>query len=180
MSDPASNYECLAKSRFGLAGVGSLWMGADHLVLVSNVFAVETYRRWYFKDIQALIARRTARRLVWNLVVGFGLLALGLGAAGCFISAGSDTGSDRQVAMVMGVILGILAAGCLLIVVVNSVMGPGCVVSIQTPFGLDRMSIPGRMPAFEKIAARLQPLIEASQARPEPAGTTAGESSLPR
>lgn len=172
MAKRASNYECLVKGRFGLGGAGSLWLAPDHLLLVANTSAVETYRRWYFKDIQALIARHSASRLVWNICMGLVLLVVAAVAAICFDKAGSDTGADRQVLIGFGIFFSILATGCLIVLLVNTAMGPSCVVHIQTPFAVDKLALPGRMRSFQKIAARLQPLIEASQAQPQRETTT--------
>lgn len=166
MAENAPAYTRLATARSGLAGIGSLWLGPDHLLLVSNSFGVERYRRWFFKDIQALVACRTARRLVWNLVVGFCGLLIAAGAATCAIESRTST-SDKEVLLVFAVIFAGLAAVCFGFTLANSLLGPGCAVFVQTPFGFDKLSLPGRLRAFERIAARIAPLIEAAQRQPQ-------------
>ena len=42
-------------------GSHSLWIGEDHLLLVELRGFTETYRRFYFRDVQAIILRRTDR-----------------------------------------------------------------------------------------------------------------------
>jgi hypothetical protein len=164
MTDSKPVYTRLATSRLGLAGIGSLWLGPDHLLLVSNTFGVERYRRWFFKDIQAFIARRSARRLAWNLVVGGCGLLIAFGAAASIIGATSaDRSLDKDALLVFSIILGGFAAMCLGFVLANTLLGPGCVVHVQTPFGVDKLTVPGRLSAFTRIADRLAPLIEAAQ-----------------
>lgn len=162
MADPT--YQKLASARFGLAGIGSLWLGPDHLLQVRSSFGVERYRRWFFKDIQALITRRTATRLVWNLVIGLAGLAIGAGAVACMVGTSSSTGVDSQALMIIGGILGFIALGCFALVLVNTFLGPSCTILVQTPLGTEKLTIPTRLNAFLKISARLAPLIQEAQA----------------
>lgn len=166
MADPT--YIRLATSRLGLAGTGSLWLGPDHLLFVSNAFGVERYRRFFFKDIQAIVARRSARRLILNLIVGGCGLVIALGAAASIIgSTSADSGTEQQVLGSLAFTLSVLAAACLGYVIANTLLGPGCVVHVQTPFGVEKLTMPSRLRAFDKISARLAPLIEAAQRPPE-------------
>lgn len=167
MADNLPAYTRLTTGRFGLAGTGTLWLGPDHLLLVSNAFGVERYRRWFFKDIQALIARRNARRLVWNLVVGGSGLLIAAGAAACVIGAvGADDSADKAVLTTVGIVLGLLAAFCFGLTLANTLLGPGCTTHVQTPLGVERLSLPGRLHTFTRIAASVVPLIEAAQTAP--------------
>ncbi len=162
MADPT--YQKLAAARFGLAGLGSLWLGPDHLLQVRSSFGVERYRRWFFKDIQSFVTRRTATRLVWNLVVGLAGLAIGAGAVACMVGTSSSTGVDAQALMIIGGILGFIALACFALVLVNTLLGPSCTIHVQTPLGTEKLTVPTRLNAFLKISARVAPLIEAAQA----------------
>jgi hypothetical protein len=93
MGDRRLVYERLSRPHFGLNGTASLWLGSDHLIQVSNTFGWERYRRWFFRDIQAVIARRNSSRFIWNVVVGVGGFFIGLGAAVLIIT--SATSGDR-------------------------------------------------------------------------------------
>ncbi|MEQ1859311.1 MAG: hypothetical protein ABMA13_05200 [Chthoniobacteraceae bacterium] len=161
MAEPTSNFQRLTRNRFGLAGTGALWLGPDHLLLVSNSGGVERYRRWFFKDIQLLVARRTARRLILNLIGGsFGAL-LALGALASFASAKTDP-ADSPVFYV-GIVLASFAGVCLGLCIANSIFGPGCIVHVLTPMGAEPLAAPRRLNVFNRIAARIGPLIEAAQ-----------------
>src|SRR5262245_127100 len=52
----------------------SLWLGGDHLLVVESNGYSEKYRRFYFKDIQALTICKTRTTMV--RVIGVGVLAL--------------------------------------------------------------------------------------------------------
>src|SRR6186997_2639909 len=133
-----SEYRRVSRPHFGLNGTSSVWQGTDHLLQVSNAFGWERYRRWFYRDIQALIARRNATRLVWNLVVGLGGLFVALGAVLVMATANSSPG-DRTGFIVLASILGIIAAGFLAIALVNTLLGPTCAVYIQTPHGMEKL-----------------------------------------
>jgi hypothetical protein len=165
MADLTPHYERLTRSHLGLNGYGSLWLGPDHLLLVTSAFGVESYRRWYFRDVQAFIARHTARRLVVNLVVGMGALAFVAGAGAAFAGAyGAGAANDRTALLVLGSISAVGALFFLALTMWNTLLGPGCTVQLQTPLGVERLKAPTRLRTFERVAARLQPQLEASQA----------------
>src|SRR5690242_8964250 len=61
----------------------SLWMGDDHLLLVDSTRFSESYKRFYLRDIQSIIVRRTPRYRVpyyWIVlaIVAITLLLVGL------------------------------------------------------------------------------------------------------
>lgn len=167
MADPTtSSYQRLARSRFGLNGSGTLWLGVDHLLVARTLFATEYYRRFYFSDIQGFVVRRTARRLIWNLVVVTGAVVCAASTVGLLAAfQGEDDKVGRvflACAMAFFVVVGLV---CVVVAIANTVLGPGCLIFVQTPRGQERLTIPGRLPAFRQLAARLEPLIAAVQAR---------------
>jgi hypothetical protein len=164
MAEKPKAYERLTRSRSYLNGTGSLWLGKDHLLQVTNVFAVENYRRWYLREIQAFVVQRTNGRMVRNIV--FGILALifvGSATAAALAAIETSSSDDRVGFWIVGGVVGFIGFGFLVLTLINTAMGPGCKVLIQTPHGLDRLSSPTRVQAFEKLSARLQPLIESAQ-----------------
>src|SRR5580698_7690109 len=48
-----------------------LWLGTDHLLLVEQLILVERYKRFYYRDIQAITATRSSRWLVFTGLWGF-------------------------------------------------------------------------------------------------------------
>ena len=72
---PEIHYQRLTYSRgrsaFAVAvqSRASLWLGPDHLLCVDTNGYSETYKRFYFRDIQAITIRESARRNVWNSIL---------------------------------------------------------------------------------------------------------------
>ena len=157
-------YQRIARGSFGVAGVGSLWIGPDHLLYVTQAFAMENYRRWFYHDIQAFIVRRTIQRLVWNLVVGLGGLFMLAAAVAVGFGSGQQPSSEAAVLVTFSVIFGICAGIAAIIVLANTLSGPTCIVYVQTPFGLHPLPLPKRVRAFERMLKRLRPVIERAQA----------------
>ncbi len=63
----------------GMRGAGSfgvsaararLWLAEDHLLNVDTISYTEEYRRFYFRDIQAFVIRRTYGHMVYNAIFG--------------------------------------------------------------------------------------------------------------
>jgi fumarate reductase subunit C len=80
MASEEIKYKRLPGTKRGIFHGASLWMGDDHLLAVSGWRFTEDYKRYYYRDIQALVVTRD-RRLVVTLpellaVVAFGITAL--------------------------------------------------------------------------------------------------------
>lgn len=60
------------KSR-GVGGSATYWLGPDHLLIVTQDGYNERYRRIYYRDIQAVVIRRTST-WIWITVVLIGIL----------------------------------------------------------------------------------------------------------
>src|SRR5205809_7572630 len=72
-----------------------LYLAADHLLQVASIGFKETYKRFFFLDIQAICLCKTVMGKIWNIVWGglaafFALIGLsvgGVGAVGFWIAA---------------------------------------------------------------------------------------------
>jgi hypothetical protein len=76
-------YSKLPGRRRGLFVSGSLWLGADHFLSVRNLRFTEDYRRFYFRDVQAIVIRKTPRFYfpvpwLWALFASFVPLVIAL------------------------------------------------------------------------------------------------------
>ena len=58
---PAIPYQKLPGDFRGLLRRNTLWLGGDHLLLVDSSRFSETYKRFYLRDIQTIVVRRTPR-----------------------------------------------------------------------------------------------------------------------
>src|SRR3954454_13990106 len=63
-----------------------LWEGSDHLLVVSAALGVERYRRFYFRQIEALIVRKTMGRFVANTIFAVIAALAGPGALIYFVA----------------------------------------------------------------------------------------------
>ena len=61
MAPSAETYRRLPGRRRGLWSHASLWMGSDHLLLVKSAWFREEYKRFYLRDIQAIVVAPCAR-----------------------------------------------------------------------------------------------------------------------
>jgi len=134
----------------------SLWLGADHLLSIdSNGFA-ETYKRFYFQDIQAVTLRLTRRRLIWNWVLGVPIILFVAGwAYGLALSL-----STRWEELVPWVVITLILAIPLLM---NNMLGPTCVCQLRTAVQTEELPSLCRLRKTRKILNRLRPLIAAAQ-----------------
>jgi hypothetical protein len=121
----------------------------DHLLQVSSTGYSELYKRFYFRDIQAITIRKTGWASVWTIL--FAVLILG------FFLLGFDlAGVGRRV---LWGIAGIFLA-CL---VVHLRLGPACVCHIRTAVQLERLPTLRRVKAARKTINRIKPLIAEAQ-----------------
>ncbi len=131
-----------------------LWLATDHLLAVDFTVASEDYRRFYFRDIEAFVVRRTAGRQVWNWV----FLVLALLTAGPFVIGWRSEGSGGLLIAALSI-----AAFWLAFILANTLRGATCQTHIRTAVQFEQLPSLGRLPVARKVLARLQPLIVAAQ-----------------
>lgn len=149
MTDPSRLYRRLPGQGANAIQRVTLYLGDDHLLLVSSSGYAENYKRFYFPDIQAITVRKSVGGKVWNIVWG-SLLALSTLLA---LSLGG---------VAQGVWLGI-AALFLLGLMRNLALGPTCLCQIRTAVQVQPIASLNRFPQARKIIAQLRPLLEAVQ-----------------
>ena len=133
----------------------SLWLGPDHLLCVDSTGFTESYKRFYFRDIQVITVQATNRRAVWNWI-------LGLLAALCLIAG--DLGSlfrndpSPQV-FVFGILFFVFAVP----LVLNNVFGRTCLCQLRTAVQTEDLASLSRIRKTRKVLDKIRPLIAAAQ-----------------
>jgi len=142
------------------AGRSSYWLGEDHLLVVQTEHFAESYKRFFFRDIQAVLIRRT-RAWEWGMALGLG--AVGLLALVALLQVNQLSESPGGGPMAVMMTFGLLALSLLAAVMVHGVMGPSCVVSIHTGVQSRQLSGVSRWRQAERVVAMLEPEIQAAQ-----------------
>mgnify|MGYP003343906629 CR=1 FL=1 len=127
-----------------------LHLGADHILAIESNGFHETYRRFFFRDIQAISLRRTPRGGLASLILL--IVTLWLGLVG-FLSSDPGVGS----VMMGGAVL------FLVLLLYSLVLGPTCVCQIQTGVQSTRLHALSRMRAARAFLGKVRPFIEAAQ-----------------
>lgn len=142
------------RQRGGFAVVSScrsnLWLAKDHVLCVETEGYTESYKRFYFRDIQAVTLRKTVRMLVLAIVTG------------------SFTGLFSFIALTVDAIeatwiFGILAGICAIPFILNFLYGPTCACQLRTAVQTEDMPSMGRVRRARKVMNRLRPLIAEAQ-----------------
>jgi hypothetical protein len=76
VAETRQTYRKLPGRRRGFIFSASLWTGADHLLSVKSTRIQEQYKRFYFRDIQAIVVTRSPRWVISTPVFGVGALLL--------------------------------------------------------------------------------------------------------
>ena len=137
----------------------SLWLGSDHLLYVEQLGFEEKYKRFYFRDIQAITIVPSSRRTIWNAIF---IVPLAIVLAGLVICL-------TQPDILPGVIVfSIFAAVFLIPTVINNVLGPACVCQLRTAVQTEWMASLSRVKRTRKVLDRIRPLIAAAQGQLTP------------
>ncbi|OQY02850.1 MAG: hypothetical protein B6I22_12800 [Desulfobacteraceae bacterium 4572_123] len=152
MSNASKEYTRLpGKKKNFLIGYYSLWLGYDHLLYIFSRFGIEDYKRFYFKDIQAVITRKTATGKIQNLILSifcilFSLMALYL--------KGGWSIFNWSMAGLMAIFL-----------MINWLRGPTCVSHLQTAVQTEKLYSLYRLKTAKKVMNRLRLIIEHEQGK---------------
>jgi hypothetical protein len=171
MADPQYHRLTRAKNRsfFGVVSTSrsSLWLGPDHLLQIDTNGYTESYKRFYFRDIQALVLCRTDTWGYWAVL--FAALASFFGLLMIF----------QREAIALGVFGG-LASLFVLCLVFDLAAGPTCKAYLRTAVQTEPLVPLNRLRRAQEAFGRLRPLIASAQAPsnqaeipPEPAETSA-------
>src|SRR5258708_2639191 len=116
-------YKKIASGRRLMSSV-QLWQGKDHLLVCESMGYSEDYKRFFFRDIQAVMVRDNFRRMVWSFVWG-GFLLFFLVLMGFFQSEPA---------------LWFCAGFFGILFLINLLMGKGCICHLKT--AVQRVEIP--------------------------------------
>jgi len=165
---PDKEYQRLTRARsrseFAVAFISrsSLWLGKDHLLYIETSGYTETYKRFYFRDIQAVLLVATKRRAIWNWVLGapmtiFLMLLLGTLAG---------RSNSNTVAITIYAICASVFAVPLLI---NNILGRSCICHLRTAVQMEELSSLNRLRRARRVLNRIRPLIVGAQGELSPA-----------
>jgi hypothetical protein len=141
--------------RYGrLGGSSSIWESESHLLLVRNSVLAETYRRFYFRDIQAVMILQNHYRLFNALMLGVLVLpAIALFATS--IVRGWDIAAT--------ITISISTAALLAPFVINLTRGPCCKCFLQTSVQRDILDPITRVRDARRVLDQIRPRIESLQ-----------------
>lgn len=129
--------------------VESLWAGPDHLLAIDSRGFSEDYKRFYYKDIQAFITRKTLQGKIQNILFGI--------FCGLFILFAILTGNG------WAIFWEILTGLFLLLLLANWLLGPTCVCHIQTAVQSEKLPSLSRLNTAKKTISRIKPMIHEAQ-----------------
>jgi hypothetical protein len=139
----------------------ALWLGGDHLLLVETSGSTENYKRFYFRDIQAITVQETGRGRVWNFILG-GVLLLSTFAMFFTLSSGTPA------RLVGGDIAGEIALATVMVIsgvflLVGLVAGPTCKTYLRTAVQTEELASLCRVRQTRKVMDKIRPLMVAAQ-----------------
>lgn len=131
-------------------GTSRVWLGEDHVLLVQSRGYTESYRRFFFKDIQAIVVQRTHTGKTWNGIWS------GLWALFAILAAVVQDSVGAIILLSLGAPFGIAF-------IVNLILGPMSTCHIRTAVQTERIPALSRLRSTQKFIARIEPFIVAAQ-----------------
>jgi hypothetical protein len=152
MSKPPPTYTRLTRRTGSVSAYQSLWLAADHLLILKSTGYTEEYQRLHLRDIKGFFVVASGRRTYWGLP--WGIMAA---FSGIMMIYGFFT---EESPVVSSILFGLSAIA----LVWNYLLGAGCRAYVVT--GVQTAPLPSlvRRPKTRKILSRLEPLILAAQA----------------
>jgi hypothetical protein len=155
MPSQPRKYRRLPGTGYGVARRSTLWIGEDHLLGIHSSGYSEDYKRFYFRDIQAVVLRKTETgRIISGILGAFSVICL---MAVLTTSIGFN-------------FFWYIVTGCFMtFLVINTFFGPTCVCQLRTAVQTEELPSLRRLRRARKVLARLRPLIAAAQGEVVPA-----------
>lgn len=155
------HYQRLARARargtFAVAfqSRASLWLGPDHLLCVDSSGYSETYKRFYFRDIQAVTMQESKRRTVWNVILAVPVV---VSLAGLLTNLSSTPMNNA--AAIVWLIFSVIFLVPLL---TNNIFGSTCVCHLRTAVQIEELPSLCRVRKTRRVLDKIRPLIIAAQ-----------------
>lgn len=146
---PARPYQRLPGRSRQLFNDATLWEGDDHLLFVQSHSVAEAYRRFFYRDIQAIVLCGTNTGLVASIALGVLAGAFGFGAAF----------SESAVAIALGIVAGVF----LLLAVINVIQGPTCRCTLRTAVQTQELPSLNRIRTARRVLGRIQAKVATAQ-----------------
>jgi hypothetical protein len=168
---PEKEYQRLTRDRsrseFAIAFISrsSLWLGKDHLLCVDTSGFTETYKRFYFRDIQAVILMASKRRAIWNWVFGSPTAIFLVLLLGSLPYTGS-TGSNSNLGEI--VFFAFLTSVFAVALLINNILGPSCTCHLRTAVQMEELPSLNRLRGARKVLNRIRPFMVAAQGELSP------------
>ena len=147
-SQSEHRYRRLPGRAFSPISRDSLWLAEDHLLSVQSNRFSETYRRYYFRDIQAFAIQRTAPISPWTYGAG--------AVAAAFLTPGLLFDFQRTFLWISGSLF-------LAITLALIGLGPTCSCYIQTAVSRDTLGSLRWVRTAERALGILHPCVEQVQ-----------------
>ncbi|MBN2307798.1 MAG: hypothetical protein JXR94_02435 [Candidatus Hydrogenedentes bacterium] len=156
MSDDAIVYRQLrGRCVRPFIGQHRLWLGPDHVLLASDCWFTQSYRRFYFSDIQAFTLHRTDLGKAFNAVLATVGAGLSLVAVAVALAGGPNLPALAAAAL--------FALLFFLPLMLNIAAGPTCRCSVHTATHTELLLPLGRLRTAQQVLDLLRPLIEGVQ-----------------
>jgi len=134
-----------------------LYMGKDHLLCVNNIGYTESYKRFYYKDIQAITVYKTADSIIWS--VFFAICT----SISILIALMIDS-------LTFSIVFVWIPVGLFLVLfLVNVLRGPTCITHLYSAVTKEKLLSLSRMRSAQSVMNTLRPFIDTAQ------GTLSGD-----
>lgn len=149
------SYKKFPSVRRKLFGNDRLWVGPDHLLLVQSTGFSETYKRFFFKDIQAFNILKSNKTQLKNII--FILITVLCGAIATY-NIGWDINIDG-----MSIFLAALFLITVIITTRSLIRGTACTCWIYTSVQKEKLNPISTVKISDKFLDMIIPLIESKQ-----------------
>lgn len=137
------------------------YLADDHLLLVQESMTAQEYRRFYFRDIQAVIVRKTAGGSILIILYSILLVVFLVSFLSVYVDTGGITG-PRIINPVSLATVG-LAAALLALLIINIVKGPTVICCLQTAANVQKVPMIKRLNHARRFIEQLRGPIEQIQ-----------------
>ncbi len=149
MAKKQKKYNRLPGKKRGLLGYNTLWLGPDHMLAVVDRTFAEDYKRFYYRDIQAVTIRK---------IESFKIVATIIAAVSSLLVLFTFFFKEPW-SIFFGVMSGVFFFGLIMYLIA----GASYECYIKTAVQIEKLPSIFRLKTYEKVMNLLRPMIEEAQ-----------------